>query len=253
MVFLRYEGDWNQGKCSVKKTFVGILVCALWIFNSAAHAEDERPAHVLFFAGLDGSSLHSYAGFAGAIVAPDGLDNSGLRFGLFAAGGSYRYDNGITTFNGRFTAGDALIGYGFNWNALAVKVMAGVNVQTQDVTPVDIANPVQGMATGAKAQVDVYATPTENTMFFALGSYSTAYRTYYSEGKVGYAAFGVKELYIGPHVSALGNERFDQWRVGAHLSGIPVSVLRFNVAGGYLNDNSSGPGYYGVLTMLGQF
>lgn len=237
----------------MKKTLVSILVCALWIFNNAAHAADERPAYVLLFTGLDASSLHSYSGFIGTVVAPNGLDTSGIRFSLFAAGGSYRYDDGITTFNGRFTAGDALIGYGFNTDSLAVKVLAGVNVQTQDVTPVDIVNPVQGTATGAKGQVDVYLVPTEKTMVFALGSYSTAYKTYYAEGKAGYEVFGVRELYIGPQVSALGNERFDQWRAGAHLTGIPLSVLRLNLAGGYLRDSSSGDGYFGTVSVSARF
>lgn len=237
----------------MKKILVSILVCALWIFNNAAHAADERPAHVLLFTGFDASSLHSYSGFIGTVIAPNGLDNSGIIFGLFAGGGSYRYDDGITTFNGRFTAGDALIGYGFVANSLAVKVMAGVNVQTQDVTPVDIVNPVQGMATGVKGQADVYVTPTDNTMVYALGSYSTVYKSYYTEGKAGYAAFGVRELYIGPVVGALGNERFDQWRVGAHLTGIPLSILRLNLVGGYLRDSSSGDGYYGMLVVNARF
>lgn len=80
----------------------------------------------------------------------------------------------------------------------------------------------------------------------------TAFRTYYTEFKARYGVLG-NEVFLGPQFIALGNERFDQWRVGLHLSGIKLGKLRVELAGGYLRESDLGSGAYGAIGANIQF
>ena len=179
--------------------------------------------------------------------------------------GSYKYDTEITQITdndtidvptivkGRFVAGDVLLGYGVvreNWNA---KLYAGLNVQNQSLSPADPENPVQGTRAGLKLQGDIWVNPTQQTMLFALASYSTAFRTYYATLKTGYDVFGV-QTFIGPELIAQGNARYDQWRAGAHITGITLSKnVELGFSGGYLHSSDVGPGVYGKIDLSFEF
>jgi hypothetical protein len=212
----------------------------------------EHPTRTLVYSGFDFNSQSAYTGFLGGNFAPWGdLETSGFRFSLFGAAGSYRYDLGPespTAIRGTFETGDVLVGYGFNKDSLSAKFMIGLNVQNHSLSSPDPANPVQGTHAGLKLQGDFYANPTPETMVFGLGSYSTAFQTYYTEFKGGLQLFGIKELYFGPQFIAQGNAQYDQWRVGAHVTGITYGRAEFGFAGGYLQDSRNGPGAYGMVT-----
>src|SRR5437899_6519642 len=91
--------------------------------------------------------------------------------------------------------------------------MIALNVPNHSLSAPDHDNPVQGNQTGVTLQGDFYANPTPETMVFGLGSYSTAFQTYYTEFKGGLQLFGIKELYFGPQLSS-------SWRlVGASGGG----------------------------------
>ena len=78
----------------------------------------------------------------------------------------------------------------------------------------------------------------------------TAFRTYYTEFKARYGVLG-NEVFLGPQFIALGNERFDQWRVGLHLSGIKLGKLR--VWADICEKSDLGSGAYGATGANIQF
>ena len=208
--------------------------------------------HVLVYSGFDAATIKSYTGYVGATFAPyANLDTSGFRFSVFGATGVYQYPTTIGTASrvkGTYELADFLVGYGFNRDAFSAKLQIGLDVQNHDLSPFDPNNPVHGTSVGPKIQGDFYANPTERSMLFGVASYTTVFRSYYAEFKAGYDFFSVKELYFGPQVIAEGNERYDQWRVGAHLTGLKFGKGEFGLAGGYLNDSQSGTGAYGMAT-----
>jgi Cellulose biosynthesis protein BcsS len=202
------------------------------------------------FSGFDFNSFNGYFGWLGSTLAPfGGLDSSGFRVGLFGGAGSYTYDFGALTLKntGRFTTGDILVGYGFVTSSSSTKLLIGANDQDHHLSIADPTNPVQGSKLGLKVQGDTYVSPTKETMFFALASYSTAFRSYYTEIKAGYDVSNGGGVFIGPQLKALGNARFDQWRVGLHLSGIKFGKLELELAGGYLHESDLGSGAYGTI------
>jgi len=104
---------------------------------------------------------------------------------------------------------------------------------------------VQGDKWGAKGQVEVYSQPTPNSMLLGIASYSTAHDTYFGLGRWGWKV-GEKRTYVGPEVGFNGNERYDQWRAGVHVTGFDVGPVGLNFSAGYV-DGESESGAYGGL------
>jgi len=210
---------------------------------------NERTERVFVYGGSDFNSFNSYFTWVGSTIAPFGLDSSGVRLGGFAGVGQYKYETGGGfTNNGRVYTVDGLVGWAVATENMNTKFMIGANFQDQVLGSPDPNNPVQGTRTGFKAQVDTYIQPTKETTFFALGSYSTAFRTYYTEAKVGVAVQRDSEVYIGPQFIALGNQRFNQWRAGLHLSGMKLGIISVDLAGGFLRESDLGNGAYGMIS-----
>jgi hypothetical protein len=196
------------------------------------------------YVGFDANSHHGLAGYAGILYAPNGMHQSGVRISVFGLGGKYEYHGGAgEEFRGRFASVDALIGWSHVFGNGAVTLAIGANYQNHRVRPFDANNSVQGGELGFKVQADVWMNPTPQTLVYALGSYSTAFNTYYAVGRLGYDFTG-RQIFFGPEVGGLGNDRTDQLRVGAHLTGIPFAGGRATVSGGWLHERGEGDGAY---------
>jgi hypothetical protein len=194
--------------------------------------------------GFDTNSHHGLAGYAGILYAPTGMHQSGVRISVFGLGGVYEYHGGVgEEFKGRFVSTDALIGWSHVFNNGAVTLSIGANYQNHRVRPFDANNSVQGGELGFKVQADIWLNPTERTLLYALGSYSTAFNTYYAIGRAGYDFFG-NQVFFGPEVGGLGNDRTDQVRVGAHVTGFRFAGGRVTLSGGWLHERGEGDGAY---------
>jgi len=197
----------------------------------------------LYF-GVDWTSHRSLAGYMGVLYAPDGMHQSGLRLSAFGLLGRYRYHGGdAEEFRGKFASVDAMVGWSHVFEAGAATLAIGANHQDQRVRPSDPGNPVQGSKTGFKVQGDVWVNPTQHTLVYLLGSYSTAFDTYYGIGRLGYDFIG-SGVFFGPEVGGQGNDRTDQLRVGAHLSGMTLGSAKLGVSGGWMRERGDGSGWY---------
>jgi hypothetical protein len=194
--------------------------------------------------GFDTNSHHGLAGYAGILYAPTGMHQSGIRLSVFGLGGVYEYHGGSgEEFKGRFASVDALVGYSHVFGNGAVTLAIGANYQNHRVRPFDPNNSVQGGELGFKVQADLWVNPTPVTLIYMLGSYSTAFNTYYAVGRLGYDFFG-NQVFFGPEVGGLGNDRTDQVRVGAHVTGFRLGSGRVTVSGGWLHERGEGDGAY---------
>ncbi|MPZ40993.1 MAG: cellulose biosynthesis protein BcsS [Rhizobiales bacterium] len=198
----------------------------------------------LYF-GVDWTSHGSLAGYTGVLYAPTGMHQSGLRLSAFGLLGRYEYNGGDNNelFKGNFVSTDALIGWSNVFTNGAVTLSVGANFQHHRVRPSDPSNPVVGSKAGVKVQGDIWINPTEQTLIYGLASYSTAFDTYYAIGRFGYD-FMKTELFIGPEVAALGNDRTDQQRVGVHLTGLRIGNGKVTLSGGWMHERGEGDGGY---------
>ena len=188
---------------------------------------------------------------------PGGLDNSGFRVRLATVDGAYSFLQN-TTFGprifGNSEEGVGMVGYEFVQGSTTLLLMTGVNYLTSSSSnppsssnPQNVAantgNPVPGTAFGSKSLIELYSTPTDKTMVEAEGSYSTAFGEYYEQFKIGYAALG-PEIYVGPEAIFLGSQTYNQYRLGAFVSGIKIGKVELGFSGGYLKDRAQGSGYF---------
>jgi hypothetical protein len=177
------------------------------------------------------------------------LQQSGLRLRLEGLGGTYGFEQAPTnvTTTGKQYEGGALIGYQQVWNWGSLGAYIGANARENTVPSADSTNSSLGTRVGFKAAVDAYLLPAPATMMSVYGSYSTAYDAYYARFRAGYSFFGFG--YLGPEVAVLGDDYYNQTRVGAHLSAMQLGALQVGVSGGYVWDRAYKDGYYGSLEL----
>ncbi len=242
---LNYHFDWG--------TAAAAPAHAAAYYKAAPKSEDDEAAgKVLAFSAFD-VSKNSYSGSIGTLIAPfRDLDTSGLRFWMFGDAGVYRYPAAGGTIRGTYESGDVLAGYGFEGDFYSINLLAGFNAVNHTLSDVDVENRVQGTAFGAKVRADAWINPTPKTLTYGEAEYSTAFRTYYTRAKFGYD-FTAKEIFFGPEVAALGDERFNQWRVGAHLTQVKFGKVQVDVSAGYANDSIVGSGAYGTVELSTHF
>ena len=202
------------------------------------------------FYGVDADSHSSLAGYLGVLYAPYGMHQSGIRLTAFALHGKYEYESFPTDVKGRFWSGDFLVGWSNVVANGAATLSIGANYQDHRLSRNDPSNSVVGSEWGFKVQGDFWVTPMPNWLVVGLASYSTAFDTYYANLRIGYDFTQGRGVYFGPELGALGNDRTDQVRVGAHLSGIKIAAAtKLNVSGGWLHERGHGDGWYGTATV----
>jgi len=207
------------------------------------------PTVVIDFA-VDGTSQAAVSGALIATIAPFApLDRSGMRLRVAGLGGIYNYfaapPAGPGRVNGQLEQGAVMAGYEWVWKKMTIAAYGGLEARNSSISPNDPQNRVKGMTVGLKVGVDFYVTPTDTTMVSGVASYSTNFNSYYGRLKFGMAF--ADNLYVGPEAIALGDDFFQQWRVGAHVSGVKFGVVRMGLSGGYLSDRVRGAGLYGIF------
>ncbi|MDR7037748.1 hypothetical protein J2X36_002499 [Methylobacterium sp. BE186] len=178
-------------------------------------------------------------------IAPAGaLVESGPRVRLQAIAGTYSYPGATagSRVRGDQQEGSVLAGYEWIWDQAALAGYVGFNVRNNELSILDPRNPVVGTGVGAKVAADLWLNPTQNTLFAANASYSTLFSAYYVRAKAGFmVADGV---FVGPEGTLLGDAYFNQWRLGAHLTGFTVGPMKFSLGAGYAHDRVQKGGYY---------
>ena len=157
---------------------------------------------------------------------------------------------------------DFLLGYGFQFNdRWSLMLLTGPTVVWSHQMPGNSLLPSTNTTeVGAKTVASVYATPTDQTMFYAQGAFSSVHSIYYTQAKFGGALW--PSIYVGPEVALTGRivaggvhsmdpfsaTSFDitiqQWKVGAFISGLQIGPMQFGVSAGFLNDLQQGNGAY---------
>lgn len=197
-----------------------------------------------------------FFGHSGATFAPYGnLDTSGFRVWVFGEAGTYRYfpdPASSQKIRGTEEAGELMFGYGFVGENYEFSLFAGANVENDNLSEPDPENPVQGTKFGAKVRADLWMNPTPRTLVAGEAEYSTAFKTYHTKGKLGYDLFGTG-MFIGPEVVAMGDERYDQWRVGAHLTALRFGKVNMDLSAGYVHTSDFTAGAYTTVELNFRF
>lgn len=196
----------------------------------------------------------AYFGDAGAVAALHGsLARDGFLIRIHGGAGHYTYNRTATLEQGvSFQSGEVMVGYQTFLGAARVSAFLGPGVEHHD-NPDPLAT-ITGTKWGLKAQAEIFAPLGDRFYLFGLGTYSTAWSSYFVIGKVGYRL--APGIAVGPEVTALGNDRFDAVRAGPFVAFDVGQATQLILSGGYsldtrrddLNDSSGGYGTVHVRT-----
>src|SRR5262249_34135866 len=236
---------------------------------SAPNAAESPPVtesaeHAAANSSFDADSIGNRNVYLDATFAPfSGIYESGPRFRVMGNASWYRFvtsEDPRTLGSCRSLEGSVLAGYSFAASACSVAWMVrpafGETVNAGTVTN----------RWGARASVEMYATPTDLTMTSASLSYSTVTNYLQVQTKAGLKIFG--DLYFGPEAKfswqnilpfiatttpVSSQQQIASVRVGAHLSSFNIGQLALSVSGGWAHDRDLGSGYYGSVSFYQAF
>ncbi len=199
--------------------------------QQAAVAQDAGPAGDSFavFTGVDVTE-DSWFVYGGGIFALNGLNQDGPALKAVVGGGEFNY---ISPFNpngplqrqgiqGDSFTFDALAGYRFYYNEFQFGVYGGVNYWDIDHENIlSAGNPptppsvqANGDEYGLKIEGEITRATNDPYYIDVRGSFSTAFDTYWARARAGY---DMGYMIIGPEGTALGNDDFDQLRIGGFV------------------------------------
>jgi Cellulose biosynthesis protein BcsS len=135
--------------------------CTRHLLGAARGSRGIRSPTQRIFTGFEVSDNYASAYLGGGYAFGKGLYAPGWRLRSVASYGRYRYDrtlpvgadNLATEFDGEEYFGSALVGYQFQpGGSLIVRLFAGIESDSQIISPHDPNNSVQGSALGLRLQ-----------------------------------------------------------------------------------------------------
>jgi hypothetical protein len=235
------------------------LALAIILAPPRACAESEAPRNE-FFTGFELSDNYASAYLGGGYAFGKGLYAPGWRLRSVASYGRYHYDGTLpvgandvaTEFEGDEYFGSALVGYQFHpGGRLIVKLFAGIESDSQIISPHDPKNSVQGSALGLRLQAETWTDLSDRYFLSADACYGTAFQEYWALARLGYRLG--ERLSLGLEGGALGNEEYDAGRGGgfARVNFRALEVtLSSGFTGNYLEDD---PSFYIALGLYRPF
>jgi Cellulose biosynthesis protein BcsS len=216
-----------------------ISLCAAF----EANADEPGPASFLLFSGADlwrdGAFLHG-----GSLWSPAGLDNDGFTLKLLIAGGLYTYPSGglHTDVDGTLVSASALPGWRVTSDGITIALYLGPIVQDYRLTPYDPGSLLHGVYAGGQLATDVWVQPTPETMAALNGTIA-------SISAIGTlrAAFGwrlAEPFFVGPEAQALWCIDYQQYRLGAHVTGFRIDGFEWSAGAGWAVETIGRAGPY---------
>ena len=126
-----------------------------------------------------------------------------------------------------------------------IAVFAGLDIWHHRLTPNDPDNAARGTHAGLRHGEDFWWEPTTGTMIHAGLSFSTIGTGYWTR-----LAYGWRTFSLCPEALALGDETYQQWRVGAHVTALRTGPFEWFAGAGYVSDSDHRSGIYGRVGVL---
>src|SRR5919205_1183156 len=168
--------------------------------RAPAAAVAEPVEHGNVYVGVDVAAHGNLAAYAGVLYAPWGMDRSGLRLSVFGLPGRYDYTS-------------------------------------------DDLGKVKGVFTSADVLVG-WSQVFENGAVTVQGgvnyqNHSLSPNDPFNVGRGGYDFFNAA-FWLGPEVAVTGNQRSDELRIGAAVTGVKVGPASLTLSGGWLDSRDDG-------------
>ena len=242
----------------------GAAVAVLLAVCSPAHADPKanpatEPPWRELWVGADASS-HVWLVYGGMTVAPlsDDMFSDGVRLRMSSGYGGYSYTGNRggrdVTFRAKTAYADALVGYLKRMGPLTAKAFVGAAAIEHQIDPFDPENPVQGMAYGPKAVVELWLNMGERAWSSLDANWTSAHQTYAGRMRAGYRVHG--DISLGLEALINGNEQ-DKDARGGGFARFAWEGGEFSLAGGvsgrFFEDAENMTDPYATMTWLVQY
>lgn len=216
-----------------------------WVNTLSGGATPER---FLYFSGFDlwgkGSSAHG-----GMLWSPNGLAQDGFTLKLLLAGGDYRYLSGTTGITGTHLLASVLPGWRIKHGDVEIRLFAGLDLQHHRLAPDDPASRLKGNHIGVRGNAEIWWEPVPAAIMLAAAlSGSTIGGTFAARGAAGWRV--MDRFWAGPEIEASGDQAYQQYRIGAHITSFRFGAYEWALGAGYVRDNSDRAGFYGRFNLL---
>ncbi len=200
------------------------------------------------FGGYTGAPDLEYGTIGGVAALSKELNADGFLARGDAGYGQYSYDRrGNPGINADMTNVDLMAGYQKFFGNGRVALYVGGDYENTSLNKTDRSNSATGSEFGIKGAADARLNFDDKTFADMKGSYSTAFNTYWANGRFGY---NMGRFAMGPEVGFLGNDAFDQQRIGGFIGDIHIlSSLNASVSVGYAHTDLFSDGVYGDVSL----
>jgi len=208
-----------------------------------AQAAEPASGSLLLFGGTD---LWRDSGFiyGGLLWSPAGLNAEGFTLKVLLDGGGYDYASGTlhAEVGGTLLSAAAMPGWRFTGDGMIVTLFAGAAAQDYRLTPYDPGSRLHGFYLGAQFAADVWYQPSAATMVAFNGAGLSIGPTEWMR-----AAFGFRLLepfFVGPEALAIWCADYEEFRLGAHVTGWRFGALEWGAGAGWAADSDRRAGPY---------
>lgn len=205
------------------------------------------PERFLFYSGFDLWNF-GYAGYAGARWAPDSLNSDGFVLSAFVSDGIERFDTPTTCYRTAIFRASILPGWRFKRGNLEVKMFAGPDFEYDVFSPMQAYRLPHRSSVGPRVAVELWWEPTAVTMLSASASVTTIANGYSARVAAGWRVLDAG--WVGPEIAMSADRFSEQYRVGAHLTGLQAGAFEWSLAAGYVQDSFRRNGMYGRISVL---
>jgi len=234
----------------VAANWLAVLVTVM--AASFAHASAEEPPRLSLQSSSDFASYGAFYTDLTANYSPFGnLWEPGWRVQGITSVRRYNFIDSGTKRIGLDTTLDGLVGYQFISNGWSWLLAAGPSMVNAHVYAAPGRLPVNMMEMGFKVLSSVFGHPTSDTMLYVQAHYNTGAQFFYMQGKTGVAI--AQNLFVGPEAAFSGSWTYDQFRVGAHITGFNFMGIQSGASLGFIRDSGYGKGFYVGLNLQANF
>lgn len=205
--------------------------------------EDQR---TVLFGQIDaGRSVFVSAGSKQTLVGP--LDRTGfvvMETSGFGVTREKLWRDGFEAEAMRFTTQTSVVvGHQWNLNRVFLAAFLGPEVLHEQLTVAGQVYRFSEPRYGAKAQLELWANPTRDTLLTATLVGASANGSLWARGSAGYRVWG--GLYAGPEIAAYATRTYQETKLGGHVTGFQFGLLQGRLSGGWMtsDDRRSGSPY----------
>lgn len=196
--------------------------------------EDQR---VVFFGSLDaGRSTFVSGGLKQTLTGP--LDRPGfvameqVGFGVTRE----RFERGGASASVMRYSTDGSATFGYQWTSpFYLAALVGPEVKSEQLTLAGRFERVSKPRIGARAQVELWANPTPDTLLTGTLVAGSARTSVWARVSAGYRLFG--KVFVGPEATIYTTPTYSELRWGGHVTGLSLGILQLRVSGGVTHDD----------------